>query len=114
MWGYRNSILLAIIYGGEGSFSVTRITVSKSVSGAGLTSVMSWVAAEVMSDPTDRLAGCMRGASVSKLNVESGEVKVKQLAITAPSICSVDACMILAKAFNSAKASGRALSKKTP
>jgi hypothetical protein len=70
---------------------------------------MSCVAAEVMSDPADRMAGCMRGASVSRLNVESGEGKVKELAVTAASICSTDDCMILARAFDSAKASGRAL-----
>jgi len=92
-----------------GSFNVTCSTVSKSVSGAGLTSVMSWAAAEVMSDPADRMAGCMRGASVSRLNVESAEGKVKELAVTAASICSTDDCMILARAFNSAKVFGRAL-----
>jgi hypothetical protein len=93
--------------------SVTCNMVSKSVSGAGLTSVMSCAAAEVMSDPADRMAGCMRGASVSRLNVESGEGKVNELAVTAASICSTDDCMILARAFNSAKVSGRALPKKT-
>jgi hypothetical protein len=65
-----------------------------------------------MSDPADRMAGCMRGSSVSKLKVESGEGKVKELPVTAVSICSIDDCMILARAFISAKASGRALPKK--
>jgi len=87
-------------------------TVSKSVTGAGLTSVISCAAAEVMSDPADRMAGCMRGASVSRLNVESGEGKVKELVFTIASICSTDDCMIFARAFNSAKASGRALPKR--
>ncbi len=86
---------------------------SISVSGAGLTSIMSCAAADVMSDPADRMAGCMRGASVSGLNVESGEGKTKELAVTAASICSTDDCMTLARALSSAKASGRALPKKT-
>ena len=74
---------------------------------------MSCAAAEVMSDPADRMAGCMRGASVSRLNVESEEGKVKELAVTVASICSTDDCMILARAFNSAKVSGRVLQKFT-
>jgi hypothetical protein len=85
-WNFDIPTLLAIIHGSEGSFSVTCNTVSKRVSGAGLTSVMSCAAAEVMSDPADRMAGCMRGASVSRLKVESGEGKVKELAVTAASI----------------------------
>jgi hypothetical protein len=51
------------------------------------------------------MAGCMRGASDSGLNVESGDGKVKELAVVTSSICSIEDCMILARAFNSAKAS---------
>jgi hypothetical protein len=51
-----------------------------------------------MSDPADKMAGCMRGASVSR-QVESEEGKVMELAVTAASICSTDDCMILASSF---------------
>jgi hypothetical protein len=70
---------------------------------------MSWDAAEVINDPADRMAGCMRGASDSRLNGESGEGKLKELAVTAASICSTDDCMILARVLNSAKASCESL-----
>jgi hypothetical protein len=39
------------------------------------------------------------------LNVESGEGKVKELAVTTSSICSIEDCMMLERAFSSAKAS---------
>lgn len=86
--------------------------ISTSVSGAGLTSVMSCAAADVMSAPADWMEGCMRGASDSRLNVESGEGKVKELAETTASICSTDNCMILARFFNSVKASWDTLQRK--
>ena len=60
-------------HGCEGDTLRTCIETSKTVSGAGLTSVMSWAAADVMSDPADRMAGCMRAASVSGLKIESGD-----------------------------------------
>ena len=50
------------------------------------------------------MAGCMRGASVSGLKVESGDGKVKKLAVVTSSICSIEDCMMLARAFNSAMA----------
>jgi hypothetical protein len=112
-WYFDIPILLALIHGSEGSLSSTCIVVSMSMSGVGLTSVINCAAAEVMSDPAERMAGCMRGSSVSKLNVESGEGKVKELAVTVASICSTDDCIILARAFNWAKVSGRALPKMT-
>ena len=87
--------------------------ISLSVSGAGLTSVMSWDAAEVMSAPADWMSGCIRGASDSRVNVEFGEGKVKEFAETTVSICLIDDCMMSARAFNSAKASGNALPKRT-
>lgn len=74
---------------------------------------MSCVAAAVISDPADWMAGCMSGASDSKLNVEFEEGKVKELADTTASICSIEDCMMLARAFNSAKASGSVLPKRT-
>lgn len=88
--------------------------ISKSDSGAGLTSAVSCAAADVMSDPADRIAGCMRGASDSRLKVEPIEGKVKELVVTVASICSMDDCMMLARAFNSAKAlaSGSVLRKR--
>jgi hypothetical protein len=86
--------------------------ISTSVSGAGLTRVMSCAAADVMSAPADWMEGCMRGASDSRLNVESGEGKVKELAETTTSICSTDNCMILARFFNSVKASWDTLQRK--
>ncbi len=55
------------------------------------------------------MSGCMRGASDSRLNVESGEGNVKELADTTASIFSIEDCMMLARAFNSAKASCDAL-----
>jgi hypothetical protein len=68
----------------------------------GLTSVASCAAADVMSVLANRIAGCMRGASDSGLKVESGDGKVKELAITTSSICSIKVCMMFARAFNSA------------
>ena len=79
------------------------------MSGAGRTRVMSCDAAEVIRAPADWIAGCMRGASDSKLNCESGEGKFKELAVTVASICSTDDCMMLMRAFNSANASCEAL-----
>ena len=70
---------------------------------------MSCAAAEVISDPAERMAGCMRGASDSRLKGESGEGKLRELVITAFSICSTDDCMMLARALNSANASGETL-----
>ena len=70
---------------------------------------MSCAAAEVISDPADRMAGCMRGASDSGSKGESGDGKLRELEVTTPSICSTDDCMILASAFSSANASGEAL-----
>ena len=55
-----------------------------------------------MSEPADRMAGCMRGASDSGLKVESGDGKVKELAAVTSSICSIEDCMMFARAFNSA------------
>ena len=70
---------------------------------------MSCDAADVIIAPADRIAGCMRGASDSKLNGEFGEGKLKELVVTAASICSTDDCMMLMRAFNSANASCDAL-----
>jgi hypothetical protein len=95
------------------TFNLTCIVISKTVSGAGLTSVMSCAAADVMSDPADWMAGCMRGASDSRVNVEFGEGKVKELAETTASICSTDDCMMLTRAFSSARTPGSALQKRT-
>src|SRR5258708_6095537 len=86
---------------------------SKTESGAGLTSVMSCAAAEVMSDPADRTSGCMRGASDSRVNIESGEGKEREFAVATASICSTDDCMMLARAFKSAKALGDTLPRST-
>jgi hypothetical protein len=47
----------------------------------------------------------MRGASDSGLKVESGDGKVKELAVVTCSICSIEDCMMFARAFNSAIAS---------
>ena len=47
----------------------------------------------------------MRGASDSGLKVESGDGKVKELAVVTSSICSIEDCMMFASAFNSAMAS---------
>jgi len=51
--------------------SITCIIISSIVRGAGLTSVMSCAAADVMSKPADCTVGCMRGASDSRLNGDS-------------------------------------------
>jgi len=47
----------------------------------------------------------MRGASESGLNGTSDEGKVKELAATVASICSIEDCMMLLKALNSDKTS---------
>ena len=86
---------------------------SRRVSGVGLTSVMSCPAADVISEPADRIAGCMRGASDSGLKFESGDGKMKELAVTTSSICSIEVCMMLARAFNSAKVSWVTLLRST-
>ena len=72
---------------------------------------MSWAAADVMSSPADCMAGCMRGASDSKVKVDSGEGKLNELAVMTASICSTDDCMMLARVFNSAKASCEVLKR---
>jgi hypothetical protein len=59
-----------------GKVKPTCIITSRTVSGAGLTSVMSCAAADVMNDPADWMMGSMRGASVSRLNVEPEEGNV--------------------------------------
>ena len=70
---------------------------------------MSCAAAELMSVPADWMSGCIRGASDSRLKVESGEGKVRLLVDKSASICSIEDCMMLARAFNWAKASRDAL-----
>jgi hypothetical protein len=82
------------------------------MSGAGLTSVMSCAAAEVISSPADCMAGCMRDASDSRLKVDSGEGKLNELAVMSASICWIDDCIMLARFFNSAKASCEALGRR--
>src|SRR6266446_292470 len=57
------------------------------------------------------MSGSMRGASYSRLNVESGEGKVKELVDKFASICSIEDCMMLARAFNSARASSDTLKR---
>jgi len=94
------------------TFDITCIITSKTVSGAGLTIIVSCAAAEVMRDPADKMSGCMRGVSDSGLNGESEEGKAKELEATTASICSIDDCMMLARAFSSAKASFDALRRK--
>ena len=94
------------------TFNLTCNVVSSSVSGAGLTRVMSWAAADVMSSPADCMAGCMRGASDSKVKVDSGEGKLNELAVTTASICSTDDCMMLARVFNSTNASCEVLRRR--
>ena len=51
----------------------------------------------------------MHSISDSRLNVESGEGKVRALADAAVSICSIEDRIRLARAFNPAKASCEAL-----
>src|SRR5712691_3499230 len=79
--------------------------------GVGLTRVMSCAAADVMSNPADCIPGCMRGASDSRLYGDSGEGKLKELAVTTCSICSIDDCMMLARLFNSTNPSWEILCK---
>ena len=82
------------------------------MSGAGLTSVAICPAADAMSTAADCMSGCMRGPSDSRVKVDSAEGKVKELAPTTDSICATDVCMMLARDFNSAKASGETLRRK--
>ena len=58
------------------------------------------------------MAGCMRGASESRLNCDSGEGKVKELVVTTALICSTDDCIMSASAVNSTKASCGILQRK--
>lgn len=109
-WNFR--VVSDNLWHRGGPFNFTCIVISTSVSGAGLTSVVSCAAADVMSAPADWMEGCMRGASDSGLNVESGEGKVKELVETTASICSIDDCMILARVFSSVKASWDTLQRK--
>jgi hypothetical protein len=92
--------------------NLTWFMVSCRARGVGLTRVMSCAAADVMSNPADCMPGCMRGASDSKLYGDSGEGKLKELAVTTCSICSTDDCMMLARLFNSIKASWELLCKR--
>jgi hypothetical protein len=62
-----------------------------------------------MSDVADWTAGCLSGASDSGLNVESGDGKMKELADTTASICSIEDWIMLPRAFNSAKESSETL-----
>jgi hypothetical protein len=55
------------------------------------------------------MAGCMRDASDSRLKVDFGEGKLNGLAVMSASICWIDDCIMLARSFNSAKASCEAL-----
>ncbi len=57
------------------------------------------------------MSGSMRGASDSRLNLESGEGKVKELVDKSASICSIEDCMMLARAFNSARESSNTLKR---
>jgi hypothetical protein len=91
------------------TFNFTCIAVSSTVRGAGLTSVMSCAAADVICSPADCMAGCMRGASDSRLKVDSGEGKLNELAVTRASICSTDDCIMSARLFNFTKVSCEAL-----
>lgn len=68
----------------------TCVEASRTERGAGLTRAKSCVAADVMSDVADWIAGCLCGASDSGLNVESGEGNMKELAETTTSICSIE------------------------
>jgi|SRR6266702_391259 len=95
-----------------GTILFTCITTSRTTNGAGLTSVMSCAAAEVMSDPADCMLGCMRGASDSRLNGAFDEGKTKALALTTASILSTEDCMMLARVLSSAKTSWDILSSR--
>jgi len=95
------------------TFSFTCIITSMTVSGAGLTRVASCAAADVISELAEWMSGCMRGASDSKVNDEPAEGRTKELAVTTASICSIDDCMMLARAFNSSNASCDPLQKGT-
>jgi len=98
-------------YVARGTFSFTCIITSKTVSGVGLTSVTSCAAADVISELAEWMSGCMRGASDSNVNDEPEDGRTKELAVTTTSICSIDDCMMLARAFNSANASCDPLQK---
>ena len=54
----------------------------------------------------------MRGASDSGLKVESGDGKTKELAAVTSLICSIEDCMMLARASNSAIAFRGALPRR--
>ena len=73
---------------------------------------MSCAAAEVIISPVDCMARCMRGASDSRLKVDSGEGKLSDLAVMSASICWIEDCIMLARFFNSAKASCEALRRR--
>ena len=73
---------------------------------------MSCPAADAMSEPADRIAGSMRGASDSGVKDESGDGKVKELAVVTSSICSIEDCMMFASAFNSVMVSCGTLPKR--
>jgi len=70
---------------------------------------MSCAAAEVIRDPANRMSECIRGISDSGLNGKYGEGKVKELALTVASICSIDDCMMPRRDFSSVKGSCEAL-----
>jgi hypothetical protein len=84
---------------------LTCVEISRRVSGAGLTSVMSCAAADTMSEPADCMAGYMRRASVSGTKVESGDGKVKESAVVTSSICTIEDWMMFVRAFNAGMAS---------
>ena len=65
-----------------------------------------------MINPADCMAGCMRGASDSRLNGDSGDGKRSEWVVTTVSICSIDDCIMLARVFNSAKESCEALQRR--
>lgn len=96
----------------RGISKLTCSVASSSVNGAGLTSAESCAAADAMSTPEDCTSGCMRGPSDSRVNVDSEEGKVKELAVTAASIWATEDCMMLARAFISAKASSEILRRR--
>jgi len=74
----------------RGTFSFSCIITSKTVSGAGLTSVTSCATEGVISELAEWISGCMRGATDSKVNDEPEKGRTKELAVTTASICSID------------------------
>jgi hypothetical protein len=64
------------------TFNLTCVSTSRIVISAGVMGVMNCAAVDVMSNPVNCTAGCMRASSDSKLNGDSGEGKVKELAVT--------------------------------